>query len=253
MDFRPIFCAGNTEAARYAGRLLQEWGLTVTNRATEEVGHLLLDVPSFEANGRLRLGGSVEALLADLPKDVVIYGGNLNHPALAGYRTVDFLKDEGYLARNAYITAEAALDVALPYLKVTFRNCPMLVIGWGRIGKCLARLLQALGAEVTVSARRSEQLAMLAALGFQAEHTAHLEDSLGHYRLIFNTVPVPVLSRAQMANCRADCVKIELASVDGMEDGDVIIARGLPGVHFPESSGALIAKTFLRYFQEEAL
>jgi hypothetical protein len=49
-----------------------------------------------------------------------------------------------------------------------------------------------------------------------------------------------------MFQCREDCVKIELASKDGMEGDDIIIARGLPGIHLPESSGELIAETFLR-------
>ena len=54
-----------------------------------------------------------------------------------------------------------------------------------------------------------------------------------------------------MAHCLEDCVKIDLASKPGIEDEDVIIARGLPGIHFPESSGKLIADTLLRLCQEE--
>ena len=54
-----------------------------------------------------------------------------------------------------------------------------------------------------------------------------------------------------MANCRKDCVKIELASTDGMAGDDIVIARGLPGVHLPESSGELIAKTFLKYYSRK--
>ena len=41
-------------------------------------------------------------------------------------------------------------------------------------------------------------------------------------------------------------MKIELASKAGMVGDDIIPARGLPGIHMPESSGELIAKTFLR-------
>lgn len=248
MDKWQIFCAGNTKAARYTANYLKSLGLPITDALSDSVGHLLLDVPSFEASGNLRLGGSVENLLAQLPRETVIYGGNLNHPALAGFQTVDFLQDEGYLAENAYITAECALDVALPYMKVTLRRCPVLVIGWGRIGKCLGQLLKAMGADVTIAARKPADLSMIHALGYHAEDTASMADSLGHYRLIFNTVPAPVLNQEQMAFCRPNCVKIELASKNGMDDADVILARGLPGLHLPESSGKLIAETFLRYY-----
>lgn len=248
MDKRQIFCAGNTKAARYAAVFLKSLGLPVTDTPSDSVGHLLLDVPSFESSGNLRLGGSIETVLSRLPRETVIYGGNLNHPALTGFQTVDFLQDEGYLAENAYITAECALDVALPYLKVTLRRCPVLVIGWGRIGKCLAQLLKAVGADVTIAARKAKDLSMIRALGYHAEDIASLAGSLRHYRLIFNTVPAPVISREQIAHCRPDCIRIELASKNGIDDADVILARGLPGLHLPESSGNLIAQTFLRYY-----
>lgn len=251
MDKRLIFCAGNTKAARYAATYLKSLGLPVTDAPSDHVGHLLLDIPSFEPSGNLRFGGSVDKLLDALPQDITAYGGNIKHPALECYRTVDFLQDAAYLAENAYITAECALDVALPYLTVTLRKCPTLIIGWGRIGKCLGQLLKAIGADVTIAARKEADRCMIRALGYHTEDTVHLTDSLEHYRLIFNTAPELVLNREQMVLCRPDCVKIELASKDGMEDEDVVIARGLPGVHMPESSGTLIAETFIRYYNEE--
>lgn len=251
MDKRLIYCAGGTKATRYAAAYLRGLGLPTTDQPSEQVGHLLLDVPSFGPEGQLRMGGAVETILSQLPKDITVYGGNLSHPALQDYRTVDFLKDPAYLAENAYITAECALDVALPYLKITLRHCPTLIIGWGRIGKYLGQLLKAIGADVTISARKETDRALIHALGYHAADTNQLDDTLSHYRLIFNTVPELILNESQMASCRPDCVKIELASKDGMQDGDVIIARGLPGVHMPESSGKLMAETFLRLYQEE--
>lgn len=85
---------------------------------------VLLDVPSFAPDGTLRMGGSVENLLAQLPPDVTVCGGNLDHPALDNYRCIDFLKDAQYQAENAYITAECAVEIALSYLPMTLRQCP---------------------------------------------------------------------------------------------------------------------------------
>ncbi len=252
MDKRLIYCAGSTGAAGFAAAYLRSLGLPIADAPGEHVGHLLLDVPSFNPAGRLRDGGRIELLLNTLPGNITVYGGNLNHPALDGRQTADFLQDGEYLAQNAYITAECALDVALPYLDITLRDCPTLIIGWGRIGKCLGRLLGDIGTDVTIAARKASDRAMLRALGYHAADPEALAESLPHYRLIYNTVPAPVLTRKQMAACRPDCVKIELASQNGMEDEDVIIARGLPGLHMPESSGELIAKTFLRLYRKEA-
>ena len=246
MDEKFFFAAGSTSACRFACKYLMELGIPVSDRPGKDVCYLLLDVPSFGPDGMLRGGGNVEMILKQLPRDILICGGNLAHPALEGYRTVDFLKDETYLCENAYITAECALDVALPYLKRTVRGCPVLIMGWGRIGKCLARLLKNMDADVTVVARNPKDRALLHALGYDTLSMESLPLSLGHFRLLYNTVPYPVLTREQMGLCREDCVKIELASKDGMEDDDIIIARGLPGLHMPESSGKLIAETFLR-------
>lgn len=246
MDKSLIFPAGTTKACRYAADYLKHLGLPVVDEPTGGVRYLLLDVPSFNATGNLRGGGDVEKLLAKLPKDTLICGGNLSHPALEEYETVDFLKDEVYLCENAYITAECALDVAFPYLTCTIRNCPVLIIGWGRIGKCLAQLLKAIGADVTVAARNPAQRAMIHALDYGAVDIREVPACLSHFRLLYNTVPHPVLNRKQMEACRDDCVKIELASKNGMAGDDVIPARGLPGIHMPESSGQLIAETFLR-------
>lgn len=249
MEPRQIYCGGCTKAANYAAKYLSALGLPVTHKIDASVGHILLDVPSFGPTGLFRNGENPEALFHTAPKDAIFYGGNLN---LSSHRCVDFLKDEEYLAENAYITAECALDAALPYMRITLRRCPVLILGWGRIGKCLAELLKAIGASVTVAARKKSDLAMLHALGYDTADIAFLSSSLPHYRLIFNTIPAPILTHDAMALCSPNCVKVDLASTPGMDDDDVIIARGLPGLHMSESSGNLIATTFIRHYEKEA-
>lgn len=242
---KKVYIAGTTAAANYAGQFLQKAGAHCLSALSKDVDYILLDVPSFNQEGLLRDGRNIANVINSISNDTVFVGGNLSHPALAGFRVVDLLQDPQYLAENAYITAECALDVALPYLSITLRHCPVLIIGWGRIGKCLAGILKALDANVTVSARKEADRAMLRALGYQAVDTDGISN-LSQYRLIFNTVPERILCQEQMAKCRQDCVKIDLASRPGILDDDVIVARGLPGIHFPESSGRLIAETIFR-------
>ena len=170
----------------------------------------------------------------------------MHHPLLEGYTTIDLLEDARYLAQNAAITADCALQVARNHLPVVLQGCPVLILGWGRIGKNLAKLLQASGAHVTVAARKETDLAMLQALGYEAEQMEKLRFGLVRYRLIFNTVPHLVLDPEQVCHCRPDCVKIELASRPGIAGQDVISARGLPGKMAPESAGLLIAKSVIR-------
>lgn len=243
----PVFYpAGHTEALGYAVLELKRKGCIFTDRPDRSVTHLLLPAPAFDSDGSLKGGGILHDILKPLSPEVTVLGGNLMHPALEGYKTADLLRDPLYLAENADITAHCALKLAMSKLPVTLRGCHVLVIGWGRIGKCLARLLKQLGAIVTVAARKEADRAMLLALGYDIEDTTGLSYTLLRYRVIFNTAPFMVLPKEAMQYCREDCLKIDLASAQGMEAEDVIWARGLPNKDAPESSGALIARSVLR-------
>ena len=241
-----VLPAGTTKASGFAADYLRRLGIRICRTAAEAPSHILLDAPAFRSDGMLRNGEHPRSILSAANGDCIVCGGNLEHPELTAFHTIDFLSDAQYLSDNACITAEAALDVALPYLDITLRRCPVLIIGWGRIGKCLGQLLKSIGADVTIAARKETDRAMLHALGVRAVDISALESELPHFRLIYNTVPHMVLDEARMLRCDPRCVKLDLASAPGIAGEDVIIARGLPAIHFPESSGKLIAETFLR-------
>lgn len=241
-----IYPAGNTPALTFACEYLQERGFQILSAPAPDATHLLLSAPAFEADLRIRGGGILEHILSDLPEDITVIGGNLNHPALKGYRLLDLLKDARYLAQNAAITAHCAMTLAASRLPITLADCRVLIIGWGRIGKCLAQLLKAVGASVTVAARKETDRAMAEALGYSAVDTATLHHCLEDFRLIFNTVPEAVIDAQKSGLCPPDCVKIDLASQRGIGGNGVLWARGLPGIHAPESSGALIAQSVIR-------
>lgn len=235
-----VYCSHTGSALKYAALELQAHGIPVVDHPTPEVTHLLLDIPTRKVP---------EGLLERLPERITVVGGNLDFPELQGYQTLDLLQNDEYLAINAGITADCALRVAVQRMETTFRDTPTLVIGWGRIGKCLCQLLHSLHVPVTVAARKENDRAILQALGFRTADPAHLAD-LSQYRLIFNTAPSPVLNRKKLANC-ANCIKIDLASVPGMDGEDVIWARGLPGIYAPKSSGRLIAEIFMKRCKED--
>lgn len=242
----PIFyTAGHTDALDHAVETLKQKGCVFAQQPDKTVTHLLLPVPSFEADGRVKGGGSLASVLESLSRNVTIFGGNLFNFVPAGYKTVDLLQDPFYLAQNADITAHCAVKLAVSKLLITLKGCHVLVVGWGRIGKCLAALLKNMGAVVTVAARKESDRAMLSALGYDTLDVRTLSYELLRFRIIFNTVPVMVLPAHKMQYCRTGCLKIDLASALGMEADDVIWARGLPNKDAPESSGDLIARTVL--------
>ena len=246
---RLIFATEESRALTYAATELEKLGVEFTSDPSKSVTHLLLPVPCKLSQEKLT------DILAQLPQNITLIGGHLDRPELSGYTKIDLLKDEQYQAENAMITAYCAITLAAPSLPLIWQNCPVLILGWGRIGKCLGKRLHSLDADVSIAARKETDLAMATALGYDTQNIYDLSYILRRYRVIFNTVPYPVLTREQTVHCRPDCLKIELASKPGILCDDVIDVRGLPGKLAPESSGKLIARTVMRLFtrKEEAL
>lgn len=241
-----IYAAGYTPAMGYCIQYLKQAGFTILSEPTPQVTHLLLPVPSFAPDGSIIGGGNLSTLLTLLPKDITVIGGNLDHPDLIDYTTIDLLENPTYLAENAKITAYCAVRLASNQLPVILDNCKVLVIGWGRIGKTLSRLLKQMGAQVTVCSRQESNRSLLAALGYGAVDFPTVD--LAEYRLIFNTVPTMLFPA-----CPGNGLKIDLASRLGLGAPDVIWARGLPGKDAPESSGNLVFQILLPILRKESL
>lgn len=242
---KPVFYTpGGSQAIEFAKAFLAKEGVRFSDVPSKDVTHLLLGVPAFRDDGLLNSGGNISDILPLLRNDVTIIGGNLHCPALVEKEVVDLLQDPVYLSQNAQITAHCAVKVALSRLPVIFSGCPVLVIGWGRIGKCLASLLRGMGASVCVAARKPADRGILSALGYSVSDTKNI--NIRDYRVVFNTVPAPVLSQEALPLRNDTSLKIDLASQKGIACADVIWARGLPGKDAPESAGALIADSIKR-------
>lgn len=233
-----VLCVPRSNAIRYAGEYLAGLGIPVTEKCAPDVSHLLLPVPSFSA-GDVYLAH----YLNRLPEDVIITGGNLDSPLLSGYRTVDFLQDPYYLAANAAITADCAMEYICNHFPGGLPGRTALVIGWGRIGKCLGKLLEQQGAQTAVAARKPADLAMIQALGHRAVPVSDLANCVDRFDMILNTVPNMVLPDLQ---AKPGSLVMELASKPGISGENIVPARGLPGKMAPKQSGKLIAETFIR-------
>ncbi len=248
MNNRVFYLPNATAVMREVRRVLIQRGGMVSDVPCPAVTHLLLSIPSLESDGQLKGGGTLEGILHSLPPDITIIGGNLDAIRAKGCKILDLLKDENYLWENAAITADCALQIARVRMGRIWQDCPVLILGWGRIGKHLGRLLRSLGADVSIAARRPADRAMISSFGYQALEP---DSDPSPYQVIFNTAPAMLLPAEKAAHCRPDCLKIDLASTPGIGGSDVIWARGLPGKDAPTSAGELIAKTVLTLTEEK--
>lgn len=170
------------------------------------------------------------------------------------YKIVDYFSREELALMNAVPTAEGAIEVMLGELAITLFGAEILIVGFGRIGKIMVRYLTALGASVTVCARKYSALAEAELLGCKTVDLRRinaLEAVLPRFDVIVNTVPATIFGMNRLLLLRKDCLFVDLASKSGVEDlrlaADagvrVVWAQSLPGRTAPVSAGEIIGRT----------
>jgi dipicolinate synthase subunit A len=215
------------------------------NAPLSESAHPLAQVLDALRPGQLICAGRVDPETARLARE-------------RGLCLRDYFAREELAVANAVPTVEGALQIAMEELPTTVHSARTLVIGYGRLGRLLAHRFSALGARVSVSARRWEDLAWAEAFGYGVEQTDRLEGWLCGYDLIVNTVPAPVLGRARLGELKEDCLVIDLASKPGGVDlqaaGElgvkVIWALSLPGKVAPVTAARAILRTVYNMISE---
>lgn len=172
-----------------------------------------------------------------------------------GIRYLDFMEDKVVTEENAIATAEGAIAELI-------RNCPyniegskIIVTGYGYCGKAIAKKLGALGARVTVLARRSEVRKMAKQDGFYAADFAFgPEEAMGAVMLV-NTVPAPVVTKLMIRELPRDAYILDIASNPGGTDfscakesgisADLVL--GIPGRFSPKASAYILARAMERF------
>ena len=155
-------------------------------------------------------------------------------------------------------TAEGAIQIAMEELPITLHEARVLVVGFGRVGRALAPRLQALGARVTVAARRYEQRSLAQSMGLGTERADRLPDWLCGYDLVVNTAPARVLGVEELSALKEGALVIDLASKPGGVDMAgaaalgvrVVWALSLPGKVAPVSAGRYIMDTVYHIMEE---
>ncbi len=165
------------------------------------------------------------------------------HPRL---RLRDYYDREEVALRNAAITAEGALALALEKTERTLLGSRVLILGGGRIAGALWTRLRALGAEVTVYARSPAQRTAAEIAGCRS--LDRLPEKPEGYHILFNTVPAPILPAAAKGT-----LNIELASAPGgfRDPAGAVIARGLPGKTAPFSAAEVLHSSVQAILREE--
>ncbi len=151
---------------------------------------------------------------------------------------------------NSIPSAEGVLQIAMEKLPITIHDSSSFVLGFGRLGKTLARMLKGIGANTTVVARKRADLSRIFEMGYRPLHCSEMHQLISEADVIFNTVPVLILDEKLLSLLRKDTLILDIASAPGGTDFtaakrlglNAILAPSLPGIAAPKTSGKILAQ-----------
>ena len=196
-------------------------------------------------------------------KPKFIFGGIIKNPLAesiksSGIDYCDYYESEALTVKNAVLTAEAAIAIAINGTDYSIFNSKALVIGYGRIGRQLSKYLLSLGASVTATSRDEGTLACILADGITPLDTKYVKEKCSEFDYIFNTAPAPILDGYFFANCKKTAFVEDLATNSGVDLSSAAkygisadIYGGLPGKHSPVTAAKYIAEEILRKYTKQ--
>ena len=196
-------------------------------------------------NAKILIAGSINPDIYDMANDEYI-------------EIIDIMKREELAVLNTISTAEGTIEIAIANTNKIIHGSNVLILGFGRIGKVLARKLAGLAARVTCAARKDEDLAWIKAYGHMATNINSIGENLSKYDIIINTVPHLILTQDRLDYVKEDCLLIDLASNPGGIDKKavknknlkLIWALALPGKVAPITTAEFIKDTIYNILKE---
>lgn len=193
--------------------------------------------------------------LADVKEGEIVIGGRADKEGEALMNAMDIrhfnmLSDDRFQAVNARLTAEGVLGIILSHSLSSLTETDFLVIGFGRCGSAITKILKDVGGKsVTVASTYSKRQAS----GIADEVVAAENFDFSPYGVVVNTVPQSIISDKETLTFREGAIYIDVASKPALSlcfakyigvDADIYPA--LPAKCAPESA----ANAMLRYVLE---
>ena len=166
-------------------------------------------------------------------------------------KVIDLLKREELTVLNTISTAEGAIQIAMEESTKTLHGSKILVMGFGRVSKILSNMLKGIGADVYCETRTTVNCAWIKAYGYKPILLDELDNTLGNFDIIVNTIPHIILTKEKLKLLKRDSLIIDIASNPGGVDRNaakeigikLIWALSLPGRVAPITSAEFIKET----------
>ncbi len=210
------------------------------------------NIKTLDDNCHIQLTASVAELIPPGTLVIIGFARDLMRNWADKYRwkLVEIGEMDSVAILNAIPSAEGAIQIAMEKLPITIHDSNSFVLGFGRLGKTLARMLRGIGAHVTVVARKRSDLARAFEMGYRPLVFTRLQQHVSEADIIFNTVPALVLDEKMLIAMKKDVLIVDLAAAPGGTDFvaanrlgvNAVLAPGLPGIVAPKTSGKILAQ-----------
>jgi len=167
-----------------------------------------------KCENKLVLAGSISEAVKNKAKE---YRVNL----------IDLLENEELTIYNTIATAEGTIKILIENTENNLHGSKILILGFGRVAKTLAKKLQALDVKVTCAARKKQDLAWIETYGYKETNINELKENLYQYDCIINTAPNIILTEERLQYVNKKCLLVDLASAPGGFDREIIERRKL--------------------------
>ena len=233
------------------GGRIRECERVLCERLSEKSCGRLILLPIPTARDNKYITGTATATADLLPlfdSSVAVVGYNIP-PEIAegarrvGARVFDAGLDEEFLCDNAELTARGALGYILTHTERDLADMKLGVVGYGRIGVRLVRLLLLLGRNITVYTGRKRVAMELCEMGISACVIGEGCDFSG-LDILINTAPARQIDERDLPDSTEI---IDLASGSVFEpSGRLTKLASIPDSMYPKTAGRLYAEAALR-------
>ncbi len=235
--------------------------INTLDEALSVADYVILPLPLLDKDGNVLAKYTntkldIFTILKNAKREAVLYAGRIPGSVTAfatehGKEMYDYYLREELQIKNAVPTAEGTVERLMEKIPTTIFGARILVTGFGRTAQALCLLLKAMGAAVTVAARKSEALAHAQSIGCNAMPLQRLAHEKLHFDAIVNTVPARVITDVVLDKVRPYCYIVDIASAPGGIDFDYAARHGLlaesalslPGQVAPKTAGKIIKET----------
>lgn len=171
-----------------------------------------------------------------------------------GCRIFEFSNSPVFTLENSMLTAEGLLSELIRYTPFSLSSANILLLGYGRCGTAIGKLLHSLCRSIYVLEQESEKLNQAEKNGICPVTPEDFSMVLPQCNIVINTIPASVLEPTQLQKLPGSCHIFDIASAPFGFPADVtekyllpyFRIPGIPGRFSPVTAGHITGKVIER-------